>query len=73
MGYKNFKNAVTKGAARNSPSNLSRKPPWPGIVAAESFMLRLRLNNDSTRSPNVDDMIIIKDKAIHCHNSRSLK
>ena len=36
----------------NMPSKRSNTPPWPGNILPESLMPKLRLNNDSTKSPN---------------------
>ena len=47
----NFKNVIINGIDSNSPSNLSKNPPCPGIVEAESLIFILRLKSDSTKSP----------------------
>ena len=47
--------------ANSIESNLSRKPPWPGIRLPLSFTLAIRFNLDSSRSPNVPAIVAIKE------------
>ena len=42
----------TKGITKKYPSNLSKKPPCPGIVFALSFVSIDLLKNDAVISPN---------------------
>ena len=44
--------AYPTGAAKISPSTMSRKPPYSGRNAPESFTPARRLRRDSTRSPS---------------------
>ena len=48
----------------NMPSKRSNTPPWPGNILPESLMPKLRLNNDSTKSPNEPKITTITAIAI---------
>ena len=50
------------GKANKAPSNLSSRPPCPGIILPESLTPKLRLNCDSAKSPTVLVILIIKAK-----------
>ena len=39
--------------AKNDASKRSKIPPCPGIILPESFTPKLRLNNDSSKSPKI--------------------
>ncbi len=51
-----FTYTQTAGAANSKLSNLSKKPPWPGIMVPLSFTLAMRLSLLSNKSPIVPKM-----------------
>lgn len=59
----------TKGVAKSSESNLSRKPPWPGIKLPLSFTLAKRLSLLSNKSPKVPTNAAIEEIPIDSSNT----
>ena len=52
------------GMAINEESNLSSMPPWPGRRLPLSLTPRVRLSNDSTKSPKVPNTTTTKPNPI---------
>src|SRR5690606_5239220 len=67
--WQDNKNKKTNGAASNRPSKRSMNPPCPGNIFPESFTPKWRLSMDSTKSPSVPKIPMIRAMPAHCHFS----
>ena len=62
------------GIAKRNPSNLSKKPPCPGKILLESFILTFLFKYEIVKSPNCEKVEITKVDIIKSNNSKySLK